>query len=121
MANITKKALPRRSILRGIGATLALPLLDAMVPALTATRKTVAVPIPRLGVFYVPNGIMTIIPCSGRQEESFVTDYEPGDVVAFFLKPDTNRSFVTAQDEVRLCKQDMILIRKNGIAITKSD
>ena len=36
---ITKKAIPRRTILRGLGATLALPLLDSMVPALTALRE----------------------------------------------------------------------------------
>ena len=54
---ITKMALPRRSFLRGMGVTLALPLLDAMVPALTATAKTAAAPTPRFGFFYVPNGI----------------------------------------------------------------
>ena len=36
---ITKKAIPRRTVLRGLGATLALPLLDSMVPALTACRR----------------------------------------------------------------------------------
>ena len=51
---ITKMALPRRTFLRGMGATLALPLLDAMVPALTAATKT-AVP-RRLGFVYIPNG-----------------------------------------------------------------
>ena len=54
---ISKTALPRRTFLRGIGTTLALPLLDAMVPALTAMRQTAAQPVPRLGFFYVPNGI----------------------------------------------------------------
>jgi hypothetical protein len=54
---ITKTALPRRTFLRGLGTTLALPLLDAMVPALTAMRQTAAQPVPRLGFFYVPNGI----------------------------------------------------------------
>jgi hypothetical protein len=53
---ITKTCLPRRTVLRGIGATLALPLLDGMVPALSAARQTAAAPVPRLGVFYVPNG-----------------------------------------------------------------
>ena len=37
---ITKKALPRRTFLRGVGATLTLPLLDAMIPAATAWAKT---------------------------------------------------------------------------------
>ena len=54
---ITKKALSRRTVLRGIGATLALPVLDAMAPALTAVQQTAAQPVPRLGFFYVPNGI----------------------------------------------------------------
>src|SRR5882672_9964998 len=53
---IAKLALPRRTFLRGVGATLALPLLDAMVPALTAMQKTAASPAPRLGFFYAPNG-----------------------------------------------------------------
>ncbi len=54
---ITKKHLPRRTVLRGLGATVALPLLDGMVPALTALQNTAAAPIKRLGVFYVPNGM----------------------------------------------------------------
>lgn len=55
---IDKKALPRRTVLRGIGATLALPLLDGMVPALTALTKTAATPALRFGAVYAPNGIM---------------------------------------------------------------
>jgi hypothetical protein len=55
---ITKTFLPRRTFLRGVGATLALPLLDAMVPAFTAIGKTAAKPIPRLGYIYSPNGMM---------------------------------------------------------------
>ena len=55
---ISKKALPRRTVLRGVGATLALPLLDGMVPALTAMSRTAAAPVRRLGVVYVPNGIV---------------------------------------------------------------
>lgn len=51
---ITKRALPRRTFLRGMGVTLALPLLDAMTPALATTAK----PIVRLGFVYVPNGII---------------------------------------------------------------
>ena len=54
---VTKRAIPRRTFLRGAGATLALPLLDAMVPALTASATTAANGVPRLGYFYVPNGI----------------------------------------------------------------
>ena len=54
---IEKMSLPRRTFLRGVGAALALPLLDAMVPALTAVVKTAANPVRRLGVVYVPNGM----------------------------------------------------------------
>jgi hypothetical protein len=54
---ITKKHLPRRTVLRGLGVSLALPLLDSMVPALTAIARTAAAPVRRLGVFYVPNGM----------------------------------------------------------------
>jgi hypothetical protein len=54
---VTKKSIPRRAFLKGAGVTLALPLLDAMVPALTASAQTAANPTPRLGYFYVPNGM----------------------------------------------------------------
>jgi hypothetical protein len=54
---IEKKALPRRTFLRGAGALLGLPLLDAMVPALSAMEKTVAKPVQRLGFVYIPNGV----------------------------------------------------------------
>src|SRR5438093_4027838 len=53
---ITKKALPRRTFLRGMGATLALPLLEAMVPAATALAKTPANPVRRLGFVFMPMG-----------------------------------------------------------------
>jgi len=55
---ITKKAIPRRTMLKGLGASLALPLLDGMVPAFTALRDTAANPVRRLGIVYVPNGMM---------------------------------------------------------------
>lgn len=54
---VTKKVLPRRTFLRGIGVALGLPLLDAMVPALTALSKTAAAPVRRLGFVYLPNGV----------------------------------------------------------------
>ena len=53
---VTKKALPRRTFLRGLQATLALPLLDAMIPAATVLAKTPAKPVPRLGYVFVPMG-----------------------------------------------------------------
>ena len=55
---ITQKALPRRTFLRGIGATLALPFLDAMVPAGSAVAVAVTEPTRRLGFIYVPNGVI---------------------------------------------------------------
>ena len=53
---ITKKTLPRRTFLRGVGAAVGLPLLEAMVPALTATAKTVATPKMRFAGVYIPHG-----------------------------------------------------------------
>ncbi len=53
---ITKKALPRRTFLKGAQAVLALPLLDAMIPAATAWAQTPAKPIRRLGFVYIPMG-----------------------------------------------------------------
>jgi hypothetical protein len=53
---ISKKALPRRTFLRGVGASLALPLLDAMVPAMTALAATPAAPVRRLGFVFMPMG-----------------------------------------------------------------
>ena len=55
---ITSKALPRRTVLRGLGTALALPMLDSMAPALTALGRTPARPARRLGIVYVPNGIV---------------------------------------------------------------
>src|SRR5437867_753129 len=52
---ITRMSLPRRTMLRGLGATLALPLMDAMVPALTADTKA-ARPVRRFGAVFVPMG-----------------------------------------------------------------
>lgn len=56
MMFITKLAMPRRTFLRGLSASIALPLLDSMVPALTAVVKTAAKPTLRLGFVYIPNG-----------------------------------------------------------------
>ena len=56
---LTKKHLPRRTFLKGVGATIALPMLDAMSPALSALSATTrsAAPSPlRLAFTYVPNG-----------------------------------------------------------------
>ena len=55
---VTKKAISRRAVLRGLGTVVALPLLDAMVPALTAAANTPAKPVRRLAVIYHPNGVI---------------------------------------------------------------
>jgi hypothetical protein len=55
---VTKRAIPRRTVLRGLGTALALPVLDAMVPAFTAQAKSAAAPPPRIGFVYTPNGYM---------------------------------------------------------------
>jgi hypothetical protein len=55
---VSKKAISRRTILRGLGTSLALPLLDSMAPALTPLRETAAKPVNRFGVVYVPNGMI---------------------------------------------------------------
>ena len=53
---ITKMSLPRRTFLRGMGVTMALPLLEAMIPAATAVARTAANPVRRFGAVYVPHG-----------------------------------------------------------------
>jgi hypothetical protein len=56
MTFVTKKKLSRRTLLRGAGAAIALPLLDSMIPAHTALAQTAATPKSRLGCIYVPHG-----------------------------------------------------------------
>ena len=53
---LTKKHLPRRTFLRGMGVTMALPLLESMIPAQTLLRKTAGAPASRIGFVYVPHG-----------------------------------------------------------------
>lgn len=55
---VDRKAISRRTILRGLGTAVALPLLDAMAPALTAAQKTPAKAVRRFGVVYHPNGVI---------------------------------------------------------------
>src|ERR687897_2004433 len=55
---VTKKAISRRTVLRGLGTAVSLPLLDAMIPALTAAQRTPAKPVRRLAVVYHPNGVV---------------------------------------------------------------
>ncbi|HET8699092.1 MAG TPA: hypothetical protein VFO94_16535, partial [Gammaproteobacteria bacterium] len=56
MTFLTKKHLSRRAVLRGAGATVALPLLDAMLPAATALADTAAQPTTRYAFVHLPHG-----------------------------------------------------------------
>ena len=57
MSYVTAKSLPRRTVLRGLGATMALPFLEAMLPAFSARGRAAAKPVHRFQTFYVPNGM----------------------------------------------------------------
>ena len=76
---VLKKAISRRTVLRGMGATVALPLLDAMVPALTAQVKTPARAVRRLGVVYHPNGVIyeNWLPTGAGREFAFSRTLAP--------------------------------------------
>ena len=77
-------------MLRGFGAALALPILDSMVPALTAVARTGAAPVKRLGVFYVPNGMS--MPYWFPKTEGPLAELPP-----------TLRSLAPFKDRVLLC------------------
>ena len=87
---ITKMQLPRRTVLRGLGVSMALPLLDSMVPALTALSKTAAAPVRRFGVFYVPNGMS--MPYWSPKAEGPLTELPP-----------TLQSLAGFEDRVLMC------------------
>jgi hypothetical protein len=87
---ITKMHLSRRTLLRGLGATLALPVLDSMIPALSALANTGAAPVKRLGVFYVPNGMS--MPYWFPKAEGTLTEMPP-----------TLQSLAAFKDRVLLC------------------
>ena len=84
---ITKKHLPRRTFLRGLGASVALPLLDSMVPALTAQELTSAAPVKRLGIIYVPNGV-------------FMDNWTPPEEGSDFSLPSTMEPLSPFQDQM---------------------
>ena len=72
---ITKMALPRRTFLRGVGAVIALPLLDAMIPA-SARGASAAAPVKRLGFVYTPNGA-TMAAWTPSSEGPLLADLSP--------------------------------------------
>jgi hypothetical protein len=55
---LTKRSIPRRTFVRGLGVGVALPLIDAMVPALTQAAQTAAKPQLRMGFVYIPHGVI---------------------------------------------------------------
>ncbi len=57
MSFVTAKSLPRRTVLRGLGVTMALPFLEAMIPALSVRGRAATKPLHRFQTFYVPNGM----------------------------------------------------------------
>jgi hypothetical protein len=57
MSSFLSKSLPRRTVLKGVGATLALPFLDAMYPSFSARGRAAGKPVHRFQAFYVPNGM----------------------------------------------------------------
>jgi hypothetical protein len=91
---VFKKHLSRRTVLKGAGATIALPLLDAMVPAATAFAQTVAAPSPRLGFIYFPHGAL--------QEEWTPTKIGRDFDFPFIIKPlEPMRDYVTVVSGLR--------------------
>ena len=67
MTVLIGKALPRRTVLRGLGASLSLPLLDAMLPAFSSRASAATTPAHRFLAFYVPNGMaMEVLDPEGR-------------------------------------------------------
>src|ERR1044071_5695605 len=78
---VTKRHLSRRTVLRGAGAALALPLLDAMIPAATAPAQTAAMPKLRMGFFYIPHGAIMGNTVHGPQMDRWT----PGGAGADFM------------------------------------
>jgi len=94
MSFLTRKHLSRREVLKGAGATIALPLLDAMIPARTALAQTAAASSPRLGFVYFPHGAL--------QEEWTPTQTGRDFDFPFILKPlEPMREHVTVVSGLR--------------------
>src|SRR5947207_12466011 len=94
MSFLTRKHLSRREILKGAGATIALPLLDAMIPARTVLAQTAAAAAPRLGFVYFPHGALQ----DEWQPAKVGRDFE----FPFILKPlESMREHVTVVSGLR--------------------
>jgi hypothetical protein len=95
---LTKKHLSRRTVIKGAGVTLALPLLDAMLPAATALAQTAAVPKMRMGFFYIPHGAIMGNTVHGPQMDRWTAagagaDYKLSPILAS-LEP--HKKYVTS-------------------------
>ncbi len=91
---LTRKHLSRRTVLKGAGAAIALPLLDAMIPAGTALAQTAAAPAARLGFVYFPHGALQ------DQWQPKVVGRNPD--FPFILKPlEPMRDYVTVVSGLR--------------------
>jgi len=95
---LTRKHLSRRTVLKGAGVTLALPLLDAMIPAATALAQTAAVPKMRMGFFYIPHGAIMGNTVHGPQMDRWTpggagADYKLSPILAS-LEP--HKKYVTS-------------------------
>src|SRR5712692_9346263 len=97
---VTKKALPRRTFLRGVGASLALPLLDAMVPSMTALADSPASParLRRLGFVYMPMGcdITRWLPPGKERLDALSPSLEPLEPVKQHVSVITNLELANA-------------------------
>ncbi|MFO7325806.1 MAG: DUF1552 domain-containing protein [Pseudomonadota bacterium] len=78
MTFLTKKHISRRTTLKGLGVSLALPFLDAMVPAGTALAKTAASPKTRVGFFYIPHGAIMDNTPYGKEVDAWTPNTEGG-------------------------------------------
>jgi hypothetical protein len=95
---LTRKHLSRRTVIKGAGVTLALPLLDAMLPAATALAQAAAVPKMRMGFFYIPHGAIMGNTVHGPQMDRWTpagagADYKLSPILAS-LEP--HKKYVTS-------------------------
>ena len=92
---ITNKTLPRRTFLRGVGAAMALPVLDSMFSPLTAVAQTMKKAPVRLGYVYTPNGI---IGCNDKSPKKFL--WTPTDTGANFTFSPTIKSLEPFRENI---------------------
>jgi len=94
---LTKKHLSRRTLLKGAGVSLGLPLLDAMIPAGTALAQTAAKPKLRAGFFYMPHGAVMWNTKHGKEMDRWTPSGAGADFkLSPILEPlEKNKQYVT--------------------------